>query len=215
MSKRFVFSIYFFYLFSHLGFSQCGTPNLISPSDNSNLIQGDTVSIEFTYDQQYGFYEYMHFYYSVNNGLDWYFQDSIRVDSLGAVSGDTLSFNWKVPRVVSDSCKIKLMKYRTYCWNETKGVFSISKPLLSNTTQESFEQIRIFPNPLNSGQELYIHLPNEADAIFIYHANGQLIKQINDPTNTLSLPTNNWSPGIYLINVLRNGRSKSKRLLIH
>jgi len=70
----------------------------------------------------------------------------------------------------------------------------------------------VYPNPVNSAATILFH---QADAINILDLSGKLIAQFSNPVgNKLELNTSEFQNGIYLIQLINNGKVETKKLVV-
>ena len=76
--------------------------------------------------------------------------------------------------------------------------------------------VRLFPNPVNLGQELSIILTSDAATqIQIYDRLGRLVAEVNESGMIKTVVTAGWRPGIYLVRVQPpGGKVLTARLLV-
>ncbi|MFC4162448.1 T9SS type A sorting domain-containing protein [Epilithonimonas zeae] len=103
-------------------------------------------------------------------------------------------------------------------WESNAGynyVFEISgflNPYLA-VNEVGKNQVSVFPNPVSN--ELNISSIQNVDKVFIYNAAGQTIKTITEVKNN-KIDVSNLSKGIYFVNtVLKNGESKTFKVIKH
>jgi hypothetical protein len=77
--------------------------------------------------------------------------------------------------------------------------------------------VQIFPNPTKDASNLTIHAKNDASAnITVMNMLGQVIfkatKNIQTGFNQLTLPSNEWQSGTYLININIDGENTVRKL---
>lgn len=70
------------------------------------------------------------------------------------------------------------------------------------------KNISIFPNPLNSSTRIYSKEPFKMGQVLqITNATGARIKTINAATgNSIQLDFSSYSPGLYLVQLIENGK---------
>lgn len=83
-----------------------------------------------------------------------------------------------------------------------------------NEPDQNFEAIKIYPNPIVDGQ--FQVLGNEQiKEVALLNLNGGLLERISVSTNIISIPNQNYTPGIYLIWVTtESGKKIIKKLII-
>ena len=90
----------------------------------------------------------------------------------------------------------------------------VTKPSVLSTKNNTLSEVNIYPNPIDSNQELFVNSrSNTTKEVTIYNLLGkQVLKQtvISKPINVSSLES-----GIYFVKVLEDGKIGSKKLIIN
>ncbi len=80
----------------------------------------------------------------------------------------------------------------------------------------SADNVRIAPNPVNSGFEFNIETETIAHSIEFYNTSGVLVRKVSNITdNRINIGTDNLEPGLYVINIITlNNQSEVYKLVI-
>ncbi len=92
-------------------------------------------------------------------------------------------------------------------------VFAESQDLL---TESMVNQVRVFPNPANSGGQLYVDLGKIEDRVAIVFSDisGKTIANFSTATNMVKLPLQNIQAGIYLLSINNGKQVVIKKVVI-
>ncbi|EDP71758.1 VCBS [Flavobacteriales bacterium ALC-1] len=94
------------------------------------------------------------------------------------------------------------------------GVSGFCSTLSNNDFSFSEEELSIFPNPTSIGSFNIGHSGEEKiEKVAIYNLNGQLVKQVIEPTNNQEYNISELNSGIYVIEITRAKKTVKKRLI--
>jgi len=83
----------------------------------------------------------------------------------------------------------------------------------SDYIEQDFNNLLIYPNP--SYGTIWIEINNQLDnSLSIYDAQGKHVFEKELTGNTFSLPTENWSKGVYFINIANPKYSSTKKIIV-
>lgn len=202
--------------------SQCPVPTILSPNGGEIYEGGGSVEVIFDYafDDVYEQepVDFVYFYYSLDGGNQWVFEDSIAVDA-GVVSGKSIiHYLWDVTGIGSNDCLIAIHKYDWGCWDESDGVFVIDMLMSTKTVPvDKGTDLNIYPNPITSGDELIIEVVDGLSGdieVQIMDRNGKVVRQVSPEERELSISTVDMTPGVYVLLLRNNSRVVSKLFLV-
>lgn len=198
--------------------AQCPQPKIISPNGSENLVSGEDHTVKYYYTDDWPwdeFKEHINFFYTTNNGESWQFVDSIAVDSVLAAADSLLTFKWQVPFELSDSCRVKILKYGALCGDISDNVFSITS--INSTITLEKEELIIFPNPIKQGAELIItKIDKKFTNVTLYDLRGKIrLTNAINLNERLQMATENLNSGIYVLSFRGEGKILSKKIVIY
>lgn len=198
--------------------SQCPVPTIISPDGGEELKVGEEYEIQYLYNENtdfYGIVEYVYLYYTVDDGIDWIFIDTVTVDSTLAANGSILTYNWVIPTTISDNCLIKVSTYDTWCWRESEAVFTIT-PNVSINERILGGKIDLYPNPINQGRPITLNVyDSKFERIYLSDNMGRIIQELVQEATTVEVKTDRLVNGIYYLR-LQNGKEViTKKIIIN
>lgn len=220
--KKFIFLSTYFLCSLNFIYGQCPTPKIVSPNGSETIIAGEMHKVEYYYTYDWDFdwdiYEirdFIDFYYSLDDGETWEFVDSIAVDSTLAAADSLLNFDWQVPLETSDSCRIKLVKYYTNCWDESDNVFRINSS--TSTSNFNISTIVLYPNPVQKGNKFSIsNLENNISSVSLHDLYGQTIESFTPNSNgKIEIETAHLDVGLYILLFKREEMLMSRKVIIH
>lgn len=87
---------------------------------------------------------------------------------------------------------------------------SVSSP------EEPLPAFEMYPNPASDGVQIEITgAPDAENVCMVYDAAGNEVSRFTTNRETIWLNTENWSNGIYFVQLVRSGNSYTKKLVIH
>ena len=85
--------------------------------------------------------------------------------------------------------------------------------VLANAVSDAFSRIKVYPNPAND--KIIINLNNyNLDAIEICNAMGQQIKTMCNVPDEISVNTENWANGLYIIKVIKDSDFQTFKIVV-
>ena len=201
--------------------SQCPVPSIIFPNGGEKLIGESKIDIVFEYGfdgyVQQELMDFAYFYYSVDGGENWIFEDLIYIDKENFPADQILKYSWQIPNVVSNDCMIKVKKWEWGCWDESETKFSIIKPTLDPGCDNS-DILTVYPNPIAQGENLNVKITSEPIDKFhiqVLSSQGELIRQFQTEYSMFTVPTENIIAGSYIIRFLKEDCNVSRVFMIH
>ena len=218
--KRFI-QFFIFFLFINVLKSQCPVPKIIFPNGGEELINESKVDIIFDY-RLHDFWEFtpvefVYFYYSIDGGDNWIFENTIPIDESELSSSQIINYTWDISNINSENCLIKVQKYEGGCWAESDSDFSIAASSIVPDNNTS-SRLTVYPNPIAQGEVLNVEITEEIEEGFdiqIMDTNGKLIKRIKHEKSLLSIHTENLDPGKYILLYRNNESVESKVFIVH
>jgi hypothetical protein len=115
-----------------------------------------------------------------------------------------VSFNWEKHELPNVGHEAQLMA------NDALQYFLPN--FLSVDTFEEDQQIKIYPNPTQTGSVTFYSLNNQAITVHIFDVLGKHVKSETLTNNTLNV--SNLKSGIYIAKITQNNISVTKKLVI-
>lgn len=123
-----------------------------------------------------------------------------------------LHYGWMLVNVAADG---RSMQIKTLAWEQTADApikAGQTVGIAENATQPIFQ---LFPNPASQNQPItFLFNSNNEKQISVFDVTGKLIFSQQSVLSSVLLPTNNWSKGIYLIEVVEHHKKWVEKLII-
>lgn len=207
-------------LCTQLANSQCPVPIITSPNGGEVLTVGQVYNVQYYYGPILtGTQVSSHviFHYTLNDGTNWTYLDSIPVDSSLAQSASLLTYPWLVPNTITDSCRIKIERFAGACWDESDLVFRIIRPTSTEDMgAKSYDSIEIYPNPVNQGSEITIDLVDRKfEQAILYDSSGRLMvkKELRD--YKFQINTSELTKGVYFLTLTNEKEAIARKIVIN
>jgi len=107
------------------------------------------------------------------------------------------------------------MQIKTLAWEQTADA-----PIKAGQTVGLAEQVnqsffKLFPNPASQNQPItFLFNGNVDKQISVFDVTGKLMFNQRTVLNSVTMPTNNWSKGVYLIEVVEQDKKWVEKLII-
>jgi hypothetical protein len=119
-----------------------------------------------------------------------------------------------IPNIDASNCRIMIQPVNNIYFAVNTSPFSITKDLSTNDFQAI--NFKMYPNPTNANVNLEFGTRLEEIQLKIFNIQGKLISENYYQTSSkITLNTEVFSSGVYLVKVEANGTSLIKKLLIN
>ena len=195
------------------------------PHGGETFEVGDIVTIEWREEASHGTSDW-DLLFTSNGGLTW---EDIATD----LPKSQLSYDWTVPNVSSNICRIRIVQdnQATANYTDDSGDFTITSPSDVSNNQKPAEKFIFYPaypNPFNPTTKISYYLPQQSRiTLKIYDLLGNEVTTLvngSEPegNHELILDASGWTSGIYFYKIqavainsdLRNSFVQTKKIIL-